>query len=202
MNFLDSKIYRTAELLTSLIMLNLLWLLACIPIVTIFPATAAMFGVVRDWIRGSDSGVVEPFVRHLKANFVQGLGIGLLWSALGAILAVDFLAIRGMESWLRLPLFLALGIGLISYTFTSVYLFPVMVNYESRWWRVIKNAFLISISQLGTTILCLLVVGVVLLALIYLPLALLLAGSGTALILYFLCSRAFRRIEALKGVES
>ncbi|HYK73091.1 MAG TPA: DUF624 domain-containing protein, partial [Pseudoneobacillus sp.] len=33
------------------IYLNLLWLLFSLPLITFWPATAALFGVVRKWIR-------------------------------------------------------------------------------------------------------------------------------------------------------
>ncbi len=48
MNILDTKAYQWFEGAANFFLLNLLWLLACAPVVTIFPSTAAMFGVVRD----------------------------------------------------------------------------------------------------------------------------------------------------------
>ena len=51
MNILDTRVYRWLETATDFFLLNLMWLVACLPAVTIFPSTAAMFGVVRDWVR-------------------------------------------------------------------------------------------------------------------------------------------------------
>jgi uncharacterized membrane protein YesL len=157
-----------------------------------------MFGVVREWTRGIDSGVVEPFFRHLKANFVQSLVIGLIWIVLGAVLVLDFFLLQGAESWLKIPMLLLLALGGLCYTFTSVYIFPVMVNYTSDWRQVIRNSFLISLSQLGTTVMCLVICGVMLLIVLLVPLAGLLAGSLTSYSVYSLCKRAFSRIEAAK----
>jgi hypothetical protein len=36
---------------------------------------------------------------------------------------------------------------------------------------------------------------------LYVPASVLLAGSGTAYIVYLLCARAFDRINALKGIQ-
>lgn len=198
---LDSKPYRIIDIAVNLLLLNLIWLLLCLPVVTIFPATAAMYGVVREWIRDTDNGTVEPFIRHFKANFVQSLGIGFLWALAGVIVALDFYLITGAELWLKTPVFLALVLITLCYVVTSVYLFPVMVNYEGNWRSVIKNSFLIAISQPVTTVLCLLVVTLVLAVVLYIPAAILLAGSSTAYLLYLLCRRAFKRVEALKGIE-
>ena len=199
MDFLNSKIYRIGEILVNLILLNLLWLIACLPVITAFPATAAMFGVVRDWIRETDSEVVMPFVRHLKANFAQSLWLGFVWLVVGCVLLIDFVVVGGLDAWLKVPAFLLLALVSLCLVLTSIYIFPVMVNYEGRWLNVIKNSFLIAIAQPGTTVLCILVVALALVAVYYVLPAVLIAGSGTAYVLYLLCKRAFDRIEALKA---
>jgi len=200
-NILSGKIFRIGEVIVNLVMLNLLWLIACVPVITAFPATAAMFGVVRDWIKDTDSDVVMPFVRHLKANFVQSLWIGFVWLAASCLLLIDYVVIGGMEEWLKVPVFVLLALVTLCFILTSVYLFPVMVNYVGPWRSVIKNSFLIAISQPSTTIMCILVVAVALMVVYYVPASMLVAGSGTAYILYLLCKRAFDRIEALKGIK-
>jgi uncharacterized membrane protein YesL len=200
-DILNSKIYRIAEILVNLILLNLLWLVACLPVITAFPATAAMFGVVRDWIRDIDSEVVMPFVRHFRANFTQSLLLGFVWLVVGGVLFIDFVVVGGLEAWLKVPAFLLLALVTLCAVLTSLYVFPVMVNYEGRWLSVIKNSFLIALAQPGTTILCLIVVALALAAVYYVVATVLIAGSGTAYVLYLLCKRAFDRIEALKDAQ-
>ncbi len=201
MNILNSIIYRIGEVLANLILLNLLWLVACLPVITAFPATAAMFGVVRDWARDADSGIVTLFVRHLKANFAQSLWIGFVWLVVGCVLLIDFVVLGGMVGWLKVPLFVLLSLVALCFFLTSVYLFPVMVNYEGHWRNVIKNSFFIAITQPGTTILCILVLAVALLVVNYAPVSALIVGSGTAYILYLLCTRAFNRVDVLKSIR-
>jgi len=69
MNFMNSKVYSTFEVVCNLFLLNLLWLLMCLPVVTIFPATAAMFGVVRQSVLYKDSSIFTSFFRYFKENF-------------------------------------------------------------------------------------------------------------------------------------
>src|SRR5215203_7475610 len=111
------------EVLVNLFILNFIWLVACIPIVTFFPATAALFGVAREWLKESDTAVVEPFLRHFRSNFKQSLFIGVIWSLVGALLFSDFLIIGNLEDWIRIPLYFVLAAGFISYIMTSMYLF-------------------------------------------------------------------------------
>jgi uncharacterized membrane protein YesL len=201
MDILNSKIYRVVEVAVNIVMLNLIWLVASLGVITLFPATAAMFGVVRAWIKGTDSEVVMPFIRYFRANFVQSLWIGFVWLAVGCLLLIDYVVIGGMDSWLKLPVFVLLAIITLCYILTSIYVFPVMVNYEGRWRSVIKNSFLIAVSQPGPTVLSFLVVAVALVIVYFVPPAMLIAGGGTSYVLYLLCKRAFDRIEALKGVK-
>src|SRR5215203_5331174 len=74
MSILDTRIYRWLETATAFFLLNLLWLVACLPVVTIFPSTAAMFGVVRDWVRGKDGSLTRTFITRFREN----LGLSLL----------------------------------------------------------------------------------------------------------------------------
>src|SRR5436190_20025512 len=83
MGFVNSRLYRALDAFGSLFLLNLLWLALCVPLVTAFPATAAMFAVVRDWTRDDGNYSLGRFFHHLRANFVQSLGIGILWVVLG-----------------------------------------------------------------------------------------------------------------------
>lgn len=200
-SFLESRAYRVTEVFTSLFLLNLAWLMLCIPLVTAFPATAAMFGVVREWVRNGgdvDSGWFASFIKHLGANFFQSLGIGFLWTLVGASLLLDYVLVLQVRGSIVLLLLASLGLVTLSYLLASIYLFPLMVNYQLSWWNLVRNSFLIAISQLGTTALCLPVVGLAAVVVFYLPVTILLVGSVTAYLLYFLCQRAFLRIEAQK----
>jgi uncharacterized membrane protein YesL len=198
---LDSKIYRAVEVLLNLLVLNLIWAVACLPVITAFPATAAMFGVVREWVKGNDNGIVLPFTRHLRANFVQSFWIGLVWIAVCGILLVDFVLVGGAEAWLKIPAFVVLAFFAFFLTITSMFLFPVIVNYEGRWRNTIKNSFLMAIAQPLTTIKCIMAVALVYVVVSYVPILVLVAGSGTAYLIYSFCKQAFDRIEALKGIE-
>jgi uncharacterized membrane protein YesL len=55
MNFLDSRLYAIVDRFSNLLILNIFWIVSCIPIVTIAPATSAMYSVVRQWRLHQDS---------------------------------------------------------------------------------------------------------------------------------------------------
>jgi uncharacterized membrane protein YesL len=194
------RIYRALEVFTDLVYLNLLWMVACLPVVTIAPSTAAMFGVVRGWIRGKDVPTTREFFSLFRENFGLSLVVGLVWAVLGAVLAADFLLIGQMESFRR-PLYVVFLVFALLYVSTAVYLFPVMVNYELDWKGVIRNSLLFSIARPLTTLQCLLTVAVALFIFAALWITIFVAASATAYAIYFLCERTFRNVESLRGTR-
>lgn len=201
MKFLESKPYRVLEVATNFLLLNLLWLLACVPVFTVYPATAAMFGVVRDWTRGREYGLLSGFFIHFKANFRQSLAVGVVWTLLGAALILNLSIAGQAEGAVRGLLFAGLFAVAFFYAAASAYLFPVMVHYDARWTMVMKNSLLLSVSQPATTVLCLLVVAAMAGATLLLPPVGLVAGSVTAYCVYRLCERAFDRVASIKDTR-
>lgn len=198
---MSARIYRVLEVFTDLVYLNLLWMVACLPVVTIAPATAAMFGVVRGWMRGKDTPIAREFSSLFRENFGRSLAVGLVWSGLGVFLAVDFLLVGQMES-LRRPLYVVFLALALLYVSTTVYLFPVVVNYEQDWKGVIKTSLLFSIARPLTTLQCLLTVAVAVFVVASLWISIFVAASVTAYAVYFLCDRAFESVESSKSAGS
>jgi uncharacterized membrane protein YesL len=195
------RIYRLLEVFTDLVYLNLLWLVCCLPAVTFAPSTAAMFGVVRGWIRGKDVPTTGEFFSLFRENVGRSLAVGLVWVLLGAVLATDFLLVGQMESFRR-PLYVAFLAFALLYVSATVYLFPVMVNYELDWKGVIKHSFLFSIARPLTTMQCLLTVAVALFIVASLWITIFVVASSTAYAIYFLCDRAFKNVESLRSATS
>jgi uncharacterized membrane protein YesL len=72
-----------------------------------------------------------------------------------------------------------------------------MVQFRTGWWQAIKNSFLIAFSRpgLAPTFLCFLIVALAGLALYYVPLSFLIAGSVTAYLIYNLCHQVFGQLH-------
>ena len=195
MNILDTRLYRWAQVATDFLLLNLVWLVACLPIVTAFPATAAMFGVVRDWVREKESGVFGAFVLRFRQNFAQSLVVGVLWTLFGGALFLDFLLANQLSGGPQVVMRSLLVLTTTLYAFASVFLFPVMVHYETRWTAVPKNALLLSVGRLPTTMLCLLTAAAMSALTFVMPALVLISGSLTAYAIYRLCDREFKKLD-------
>ena len=111
----------------------------------------------------------------------------------GVVLFLDFLVANQLSYWAEIVLKSLLVLVSTLYAFGSVYLFPVMVHYDTDWRTVIKNSLLISIGRLPTTLVFLVVmVGLT----VVVPFLVIITGSISAYVVYRLCDGVFRKIDA------
>ena len=66
--------------------LSILWTFLCLPIVTIGPATAALYYTVVKCVRGRESGAFGYYFRSFRQNFKVGLLAGLIAIPLSLLL--------------------------------------------------------------------------------------------------------------------
>lgn len=191
MRIMDGKIYKAMEFIMNAFLLNLLWLVLCVPILTIFPATTAMFGVVREWKKQNDIRIFSAFLRLFKENFKQSFLVGIVWMVFTGLLLGDFIITNQVNSSVKYILFSFFFLLGILYLFVSIYIFPVMVHYQVTWKNAIKNAVLLSISRLHHTILSILIIAAGIVLCFYLPAAMMLSFSISAYLVYSLVSRGF-----------
>ena len=140
---------RFLSLLSDLVLLNLLFLLCCLPVITIGAAVAGLNRAALRLYRGEGT-VTKDFFRGFRSNFKQATLIFLIFAVLGLFLFYDlyFLVQDGSA-----PVFYLLA-GLIALwmLFTLAYLFPILVQFDNKLFRHITNAFLLSLRHLGRTI--------------------------------------------------
>ena len=65
----DSKFMRAMSTLGDLMLLNFVFLLCCLPIVTIGAAITALATVAFRIVRGTESGIVSLFFRSFRQSF-------------------------------------------------------------------------------------------------------------------------------------
>src|SRR5215208_5302290 len=104
MSILDTRIYRWLETATDFFLLNLLWLVACLPVVTIFPSTAAMFGVVRGWVRGKDGSLTRTFITRCGENLGLSLLGRAIWTVFGVAAVLDLMVANQLSYWTEIIL--------------------------------------------------------------------------------------------------
>jgi len=201
MKLLDSKFYSILLFISNIFLLNIIWLVMCLPLITIFPATAAMFGVVRQWVVHKDVSIFAPFFRYFKENLKQSLLLEVIWVFLAAFLVIDYtIALKmGFSQSIILPI-----LFVISFLFLlgSVFLFPTMVQFNTTTGKILKNTLLLAISYFPITLILCLVTVLIAFILYIFPLSILFIFSAGAYCSYFLCHFAFKRVTQVNVSET
>ncbi|MBT2727348.1 DUF624 domain-containing protein [Bacillus sp. ISL-75] len=195
MNILDSRFYAVVDRLSNLFILNLFWIISCLPIVTIAPATSAMYSVVRQWKLNQDTSVVRNYFRYFKENFKQSFLIGIIWMLLAVLLYFNYFYLNQDQSGLKFLMIIPLIIISVVFLIISTFLFPLMTHYNATWKGAIKNSFLLAIVNFPSTILILGFLALLTVIIIYVPATSLIIFSVGAYINFSLCNRVFHKNE-------
>lgn len=192
MDILNSRLYRFLDRFTNLFFLNVIWILLSLPLITLFPASAAMFGVFREWTLEKEGNLFKSYFKHFKANFKHSFLYGLIWFFCISILYIDLQIISELKSY-NFILLSGLFLLIILVAFHTVYFVPVSIHFDLSFWGKIKHTFLFSIMFFPTTILCLLIGFGTILFVFFMPAFMILIFSPAAYLIFRLCFRTFRK---------
>ena len=87
---INGKLYFIISKVTDLVILNVLYLLCCIPIVTIGAATTGLYYVALKMAENSEAYIFRSFMKSFKENFRQATVIWMIFLCLGVFIALDF----------------------------------------------------------------------------------------------------------------
>ena len=152
-NKLASSLGAFLRVLCDLMVLNVLWLICCIPVITVGPATSALCCVSLKLARGEPTATVRTFFDALKQNFVQALLLGLIGLAGFAVAVVDWLFALSQQGSLRTLYFV---VGVIVSAVVLAYwawVFALNAGFENSLVGTIKNALSLAFVEPGKTLL-------------------------------------------------
>ena len=142
-NFLHAALLRIWEI----VLANLLFVLCCIPIVTIGPAFTALYHCTLKMVKGNHIGTLKTFFRAFKQNFKQSFIAGIVVMVLSFVLFANyqFLTFQAggiSQIFMYLTAIIALFIAMV-----ALYIFPVIAAFEGTLKMLVKNAFLFAFMK-------------------------------------------------------
>lgn len=151
---LDNGFFSFLSKVCDLIFLSFIFIIFCIPIVTIGPACTALYYATVKVIRRERGYVFREFFRSFKLNFKKGAIVGILLTIVYIILGFDlWAAYKSLDgSTLRFAMFgVYLAITILALGF-SVYVYPVLSRFDVTVRQLIKTVLILSLRHLPSTI--------------------------------------------------
>ena len=146
----DSKFMEIFGRITDLVLLNILFVITCLPIFTIGASLSALYTMTFRLMREEYSGIIRSYFRAFRENFRQGTILWLLL-VLAAGPALYYLYVLfSLDSLLRHLGFL-FGILALLCAMTASYVFPWISQFENTTAQALKNALILSLSRLPRT---------------------------------------------------
>lgn len=176
----EGVLFQITERIGNLILLNFLYLIFCIPVVTIGPATAALHYVALKYAANEEDRVWAPFIHSFKQNLKQGTIVGIITTGLGVFLAFDLYYIYQMVSdGLAFDKFILVLVSLacILYLMATAYIYPLLARYDNSIKQMLRTAVILAIRHLPATICLAILSAAPILMLMYTPVTFMLALS-------------------------
>lgn len=152
---IDGKFYKTMDKVSDCLILNILWLISCIPVITIGAANTALYYTVQKVLRKDEGTVWSTYWRTFASNFKQGTLLWIVFLLLFLLLGYDLYfayILSGGVSAMKV-FCVALPILMLIILIWSIYSFGYIAHIEDRLSVVFKNTFLICIANFPRTLL-------------------------------------------------
>ena len=149
---MDGKFLETFNKITDLVTLNILWLLCCIPIITIGASTSALYQVTLQIAENRDSYITKEFFKAFRENFRQATIVWLAVIVTGFVLLSDMFIISHFFTRSDMSVILGLIFMILILLFAgSMYFFPVIAYFRNSTKKIFSNSFRLAFSNLRTT---------------------------------------------------
>ena len=159
MNY-DNIFIRMLSRVGDAMLLSILFVLSCVPIITIGAAFTSLYYTAMKGISGDDGYIWKFYTRSFKQNFKQATGMWMLFLVAFFILGVDIWF--WMTQWkasgnaIAKPFLFVSVVLLTLVVMTFIYAFALQAKFDNSWKVQLRNAFLLSIKNFPMTLLMLL----------------------------------------------
>lgn len=150
-----------------LITLNLLFVVSCIPIVTIGAASAGFTLVLRNFVQEKPVFLLSDYLDAIKKNWKMSSGVFFLNLLVAFIIFSSYSFYTDpnfiVNPWIRTICTSIMFIVSMIFVFMQYYMYFMIVTFHLTFKQLLKNAFIFAFLGLGRNILislCILIFGV------------------------------------------
>lgn len=139
----DNFLMRFSEKVLDIVTVNLLFVVSCLPIVTIGVAKISLYQTIFEVKSSRRVPVFKTYMRAFKQNLKLGLQLGLLELGIFLISVVDLSLFWGQTS-LGFQLIKAICLGILIFlTLVMLASYPIAARYDLTWKEVLQKGLLL-----------------------------------------------------------
>lgn len=156
-------------------LLNVLFILCCLPIVTVGASLSALYSVCLKLVRKEDSYIAKDFFRAFRQNLKHGILLHLILCAVTTVVITDLAFMWSImeTSDLYKGLFFVMLLLSLFFFMASMYIYPLLAQFTNTVGGYLRNAAILSIKHWRHTVMFLLLTLLPIVAALLFPVALL-----------------------------
>lgn len=202
---LDSPVIAFLTTVADFMILNILFIICCVPVITIGPAISALYTITMREARHEGGYIFNPFFKAFKNNFRQSFLLSILYFLAGAVLVfgVKFWQGKSGFSTSDQVMLVITGVFVVICIFSLLYVFALTARFDNTVLKTVKNAVILAVFNLKETILLALISAVVIILMIFAKsvwIFMMVGGfSACAYVKSLLLIKVFRQYESEEG---
>jgi uncharacterized membrane protein YesL len=149
----DGPVMRALTDLSTLVFLNVLTVLFCIPVVTAGASLAAMHYVIMEIIEERGGPLLSEFWKRFKENLKNATPIWLILLAAALFLFADYRIISSGQAGLPRAMLIPIYAAAFVLAALYVYVIPLTARFVYRTGAAFKNAGILAIAYFPRTLL-------------------------------------------------
>ena len=150
----DGLLWKILNALTDIFALSLIWLFCCLPVITIGPATTALYDAVTHGIRYQETGPYARFFRTFKADLKISIPTTLFWIVLVGLGFFSLSYLKALSEGYRAAA-IAYAVYYILMLFPlgcACWVFPILSRFTYGFKDLNLTALRLSIGYLPRTV--------------------------------------------------
>jgi len=155
MKIINSKIYQMLTNLTNHVILNMLFLLSILPVITIGPAMNSLFHVVNDWNTKKTNDVLIPYLRYFFSSvFSTDVVMSILLILISGIYYINFTNLLPINTQNTLIIVLVMAMSLLLFigVVVNYYLITVIEINDLKFINILKKVVSYTTLNIGQTL--------------------------------------------------
>lgn len=157
---LENPLFTILSKIADMLFVSIAYIFLCIPIITIGPATTALYYTVVKVIRRERGYIFKEFFKSFKLNFKRAAIVGVLLTIVFFILGFDLIYAYGLtlpestKGSLLMGVFIGLTFLAVAF---SIYVFPILSRFDMTVKQLVKATVYMSMRHIHFTILMIIV---------------------------------------------
>lgn len=193
---IDNGFFSFLSKVCDVLFISVLYLIFCIPIITIGPANTALYYAVVKVIRRERGYLFREFFKSFRMNFKRGAIIGVILTVMFIVLAFDLISAwfnatdNATTSSIFLGVYIAITFILICF---SIYAFPILSRFDMTVKQVARAAAFMSMRHLPFTIVMAAILVAAIAGVLYMPILMFIVPGTSVFLISLLMERILKK---------